>query len=186
MGKDNTEMKQWSQFERLKVNTLTSLALQITQLGRGFIVPWLILHYYGANVNGLMHSIIQLIVLVSFLEAGVGPVLQAALYRPLHRHDRYGICIILKCAQEFYNKIGYVLIIYSVALVWLFPYITHKQFDVFYTGTLIVAVFVSSLSRYFFWHCKCFISSGGSARVYRKLPGHCDNGGKCYCRIFVN
>lgn len=143
-------MAQWSRLQRLKVNTLTSLALQLTQIGCGFVVPWLILHYYGSSVNGLVNSVTQLLTLVAFLEAGVGPVLQAALYKPLCYRDKYNICLILKCAQGFYNKIGCILVIYSILLIWSFPYITHNQFDVFYTGTLIVAVFVGNLAQYFF------------------------------------
>lgn len=143
-------MAQLSRLQSLKLNTLTSLVLKITQIGCGFVVPWLILHYYGSSVNGLVNSITQFLSLIAFLELGVGPVLQAALYKPLCYRDNQSICLILKCAQGFYNKIGYILVVYTILLILSFPYITDSQFDIFYTGTLIGAIFISSLAQYFF------------------------------------
>lgn len=143
-------MSHWSRLKTLKLNTLTSLTLQLTQIGCGFVVPWLILHHYGSSVNGLVNSVTQFLTLIAFLEVGIGPVLQASLYKPLCEHDNRSIGVILRCAQSFYNKIGYILIVYTVILIGSFPYITDYQFDIFYTGTLIFSIFISSLAQYFF------------------------------------
>ena len=68
-------------------NTFASLLSQITALVCGFILPRLFLEYYGSSVNGLINSITQFLGVISFLELGVGAVVQSSLYKPLAAQD---------------------------------------------------------------------------------------------------
>ena len=67
----------------LAKNTVASLLAQITSLVCGFILPRFFLQEYGSEVNGLINSIAQFLGVISFLELGVGTVVQSALYKPL-------------------------------------------------------------------------------------------------------
>lgn len=64
----------------LAKNTTASLISQITALVCGFILPRLFLQYFGSEVNGLVNSITQFLSVISFLELGVGAVVQSSLY----------------------------------------------------------------------------------------------------------
>ena len=59
---------------RLAKNTISSLTFQICTIVCGFILPRLILLYYGSEVNGLVNSITQFLQIIAFLELGVGAV----------------------------------------------------------------------------------------------------------------
>ena len=69
------------------LNTLASLANQVIVVICGFILPQLILNYYGSSVNGLIQSITQFIGLVGIFDAGMGVVIEACLYKPLAEGD---------------------------------------------------------------------------------------------------
>ena len=68
--------------KKLIYNTISSLIFQVTTIVCGFILPRLILNAFGSNVNGLVNSITQFLGIISFLELGVGAVVQSALYKP--------------------------------------------------------------------------------------------------------
>lgn len=64
--------------KRLLYNTVSSLIFQLTTIICGFILPRLILNAFGSEVNGLVNSIAQFLGVISFLELGVGAVVQSA------------------------------------------------------------------------------------------------------------
>ena len=69
--------------KKLLMNTSASLIFEISTIVTGFIIPRLILSSYGSEVNGLVNSITQFLGIISFLELGVGSVIQSSLYKPL-------------------------------------------------------------------------------------------------------
>ena len=83
------------------INILTSLLLQIVVLVCGFIVPKLIITNFGSNVNGLVASITQFLAYITLLESGFGPVVKAALYKPIANRDKKQIENILKASEKF-------------------------------------------------------------------------------------
>ena len=72
---------------KLMKNTISSFVFQITTIICGFILPRLILQQYGSEVNGLINSLNQFLGVISFLELGVGAVIQSALYKPLAQNN---------------------------------------------------------------------------------------------------
>ena len=73
--------------KKLKLNTITSLIYEVIAIISGFILPRIIMGEYGSSINGLVNSITQFISIISFLELGVGKVVQSSLYKPLAEHD---------------------------------------------------------------------------------------------------
>lgn len=65
------------------LNISTSLILQMLTAISGLVISRLILLTYGSGVNGLVASISQFLSYVSLLEAGVGGVIRARLFKPL-------------------------------------------------------------------------------------------------------
>lgn len=132
------------------INTLSSLALQIVTAICGLILPRLILSYFGSEVNGTISSITQFLSYIVLLEAGVGGVVKAALYKPLAEKDEQKLSGILNATESFFKKIGITFILYLAVIAVIFPYITHTDYDFWYTASLVVIIGVSTVAQYFF------------------------------------
>lgn len=136
--------------KRLALNTITSLVFQLTTIICGFVTPWLLLQYYGSEVNGLVNSITQFLTIISFLELGVGAVIQSSLYSPLANNNIIDISKIIISGGKFFKKIAYILTIYVVFLIFLYPFFSSQSFSWIYTTTLIVAISISYFAQYYF------------------------------------
>ena len=139
-----------SRGKKLKYNTISSLVFQITTIVCGFVLPRLIIANYGSMVNGLVNSITQFLQIIAFLELGVGAVVQSSLYKPLVDHDNILISKIVRSAGKFFSKIAIILTVYIGVLIAIWPLLINRDFDFLYTGTLIVAIAISSFSQYYF------------------------------------
>ena len=134
----------------LAKNTAASLLSQITALGCGFILPRLFLEYFGSEVNGLVNSITQFLGVISFLELGVGAVVQSSLYQPLANEDKPQISKVMVSADRFFRRLAQILLVYVLLLVAVYPLIANQSFGYLYTATLIAAISISSFAQYYF------------------------------------
>ena len=131
-------------------NIITSLLQQIVTVICGLIVPRAIIGGFGSNVNGLISSITQFLGYITLLEAGVGPVIKSALYKPIAKKDKMQIEKILKASQKFFRIISGMFIIYLIALCFFYPLIVSKEFETGYTISLIIIIAISTFAEYFF------------------------------------
>lgn len=131
-------------------NTFASLLSQITALVCGFILPRLFLEYYGSSVNGLINSITQFLGVISFLELGVGAVVQSSLYKPLAAQDNNQISRIAVSANRFFQRLARIFIVYVIALCGVYPYLVNREFSFLYTATLIISISISLIAQYYF------------------------------------
>ncbi len=136
--------------KRLLLNTISSVLLQIVTVVCGFILPRLILGQFGSEVNGLVQSITRFLSIISFLELGVGYVIQSALYKPLLDNDTVRISEIVCSGSAFFSKIARVLFFYVLVLIILFPLWDGGEFTWLYTTTLILAISISYFAQYYF------------------------------------
>lgn len=134
----------------LAKNTVASLLSQITALVCGFILPRLFLKYFGSEVNGLVNSITQFLGVISFLELGVGAVVQSSLYQPLANDDKQQISKVMVSADRFFRRLAQILLVYVLLLVAVYPLIANQSFGYLYTATLIAAISISSFAQYYF------------------------------------
>ena len=135
---------------KLKLNTVTSLIFEVVSIVSGFILPRLIMGQYGSNINGLVNSITQFIGIITFLELGVGKVVQSSLYKPLAEHDDVQISKVMVSADKFFRRIAQIMLVYISVLIVIYPYISGQQFGWMYSATLIVAMSISSFAQYYF------------------------------------
>lgn len=135
---------------RLAYNTFSSLLFQVTTIICGFILPRLILTAFGSDVNGLVNSITQFLGIISFLELGVGAVVQSSLYKPLAEHDEDQVSMVIKSANRFFRTIARILLVYVVFLVIFYPMFAKQQFGHAYTAALIIVISISSFAQYYF------------------------------------
>lgn len=136
--------------KKLKLNTITSLLLELVKIICGIILPRFILKAYGSEVNGLVNSIANFLSLITFLELGIGAVIQSSLYKPLANKDSNEISKIIVSARRFFNKLAIILIIYIIGLIIVYPLINNSIFDFWYIALLIIAIGINSLGQYYF------------------------------------
>lgn len=139
-----------SRTEKLKKNTITSLISRIAIMVSGLILPRLILVYYGSETNGLVSSINQFLSIITFLDLGVGSVVQSALYRPIAQKDSQQISTVLSAARNYFEKIAYFLVVYVVGLMIFYPIIVETSFDFLSTAFLIFGLSLSLFGQYYF------------------------------------
>lgn len=132
------------------LNTATSLLMQVVAVLCGFVLPRFILEYYGSEVNGLTQSIVQFLGLITFLEMGIGQVIQSSLYGPLAHGDEDSVSRIVRSGTKYFRNIAYAFLGYIAVLTLIFPRITNQQFQWQHTATLIIAISIGSLAQYYF------------------------------------
>ena len=134
----------------LAKNTVASLLAQITTLVCGFILPRFFLQKYGSEVNGLINSIAQFLGVISFLELGVGTVVQSALYKPLVEKNDEQISRVMASANKFFQRLALILLAYVAILTIVYPLLVDQSFDYAFTTVLILAIAISSFAQYYF------------------------------------
>ena len=135
---------------KLKINTITSLILQVITIVSGLILPRLILEAYGSDINGLINSITQFLSIISLLELGLGAVVQSALYKPIANKDLLQINRILTSANKFFRKLAYFLIGYVLVLFVTYPLLVNQNFSAAFSVSLIIIISINSFTQYFF------------------------------------
>ena len=129
-------------------NIFSGLLAQVVASIYGFIVPILIVKYYGSSINGLVSSIVQFIAYINLLQIGIGPVIKNALYEPIANGDKKKIGEILGASNSFFRKIAYCLIAYIVVLCIIFPLI-NSEFSSLFTISLIIIIAFGTFFEYF-------------------------------------
>lgn len=131
------------------LNIIFSLVLQFVVFVRGLILPRIIIPAYGSDVNGLISSITQFLTYISLLEAGVGSIFRASLYKPLSKRDMDGVSGIINEQKRFYKKIGTIFAFYVIALCIFYPFLAKTSIAKPYIISLILILSVSTFTEYF-------------------------------------
>jgi len=115
----------------------------------GFIVPRLILNYYGSEVNGLISSVSHFLSFISLAELGIGVVVQSSLYKPLAERNEDEVSRIIISSDRFFRRIATLFVLYVIVLAIVYPVIVDSTYDFWYTCTLIFAIAVSTFIQHF-------------------------------------
>ena len=143
MANKNTRTK------NAKLNWISSLGLQIITAISGLILPRIIIPTYGSSINGTIVSITQFISYMTLLEAGVGSVFRASLYKPLYNNDIHQISGIINAQKKYYRKLGCIYIFYIAALCFIYPYIVQTNLERDYIALLIIVLSIGTFLEYF-------------------------------------
>lgn len=130
------------------LNMLTSLVLQICMIVSGFIIPKIILLYFGSVTNGLVASLNQFLSYISLLEGGVTGVIAANLYKPLVSHDSNKLSAVIITAQKFYRNISIIFIGYSLCVAVIYPLAFNLDF--WFVSILTLVIAANLLIQYMF------------------------------------
>ncbi|MEQ2922042.1 polysaccharide biosynthesis C-terminal domain-containing protein [Ruthenibacterium lactatiformans] len=139
-----------SRKKKLLLNTLTGMLRQLTVVICGFVLPRYMLLYFGSSLNGLVSSISHFLNFITFLEMGVGAVVQSNLYAPLADKCSTKISEIFLASERFFRKIAFIFIGYIVVLLFVFPNLINNEYNWFFTASLIVIISISLFEQYYF------------------------------------
>lgn len=92
----------------------------------------------------------QFLGVISFLELGIGQVIQSALYKPLADKDTDLTSKIYVSGSRYFRKIAFILAIYTTTLIFIYPIVIHNNFSWFYVATLILTLSINSMAQYCF------------------------------------
>lgn len=136
--------------KRFVANTISSLLFQVCTIICGFILPRMILKSFGSDVNGMINSVSQFLGIISFLEFGVGSVIQSSLYKPLADKDDETVSKIVVSGQKFFSRVAKILFCYVCILMVSYPVFAKQELGFVYTSTMIAVLSVSSFAQYYF------------------------------------
>ena len=126
------------------------MILQVVTILSGFIVPRIILTYFGSEVNGLVGSVNQFLNYVDLLEGGVGGVVTAALYKPLREKDYSKVSGIVNATSYFFRRIAFIAVAYMLILATLYPRFVQTGFSYSYAFALILVLGINLFVQYCF------------------------------------
>lgn len=96
-------------------------AYQVILMLYGFIVPKVMLTFYGSEINGLVSSITQFITYLNLVEAGISSAAVFSLYKPLSENDHAAINGVVSAAKKYYFLSGYIFTGLMFALAVIYP-----------------------------------------------------------------
>ena len=124
--------------KRATVNVISSMFLQLVSIISGFILPRLILTYFGSDITGLISSIGQFLNYISLFEGGVSMVIMSSLYAPLANKDYKKVSGIIKAADSFYRKLGLMYVIYALVISIGYPLVVKTPYSFAFVASLSV------------------------------------------------
>ncbi|MBO4330667.1 MAG: polysaccharide biosynthesis C-terminal domain-containing protein, partial [Oscillospiraceae bacterium] len=100
----------------------------------------------------LVNSVTLFLAIFSFLELGVGSVVQSSLYKPLAENDSDSVSGIIVSANKFFRLLALILAVYIGFLIAFYPKFIHSasSFSFFYVVGLILAMSISFFAQYYF------------------------------------
>ena len=128
----------------------TSLISEGVALACGLVLPKMILSNFGSAYNGITQSISQFISYISLMKAGIGGAAGALLYKPVAEGNTQEISEVLSSMEKFMRKISLIFVIFVFALAIIYPTFIVKDFDWFFTASLIVIISLSTFAQYYF------------------------------------
>lgn len=129
-------MKSISRTKKFFYNSVSTGLLQVVNMVIGFLLPKLMLKFYGSEINGLVTSITQFISYFNVVEAGLASAAIYALYKPLADNNSKEISRVVSTARNFYFKSGYVFVSLVLILAIFYPMFIHvnelNYLDIFF------------------------------------------------------
>ena len=132
------------------LNIISSMILQITTIISYFIIPKIILSYFGSSVNGLISSLNQFLNFITLIEGGITGVILANLYSPLENNEIDKVSSILSTSRTFYKKIGIIYIVYSILLGIIYQIFSNSEFSFNYIFSLTLILSINLFVQYMF------------------------------------
>lgn len=134
----------------LKLNGITALMNRLTVVISGLVLPKLFINAYGSQMNGLISTVTQYLSLITFLDMGVGAVVQAALYKPLASNNTLEISRFIVSSKQYFRRIAISLLFYIVFLFFYLPSTISEDINTKTVILMILVISITFFSQYYF------------------------------------
>ena len=141
---------QKSRLHYAKINSVTLFFKEVVALMCVFILPKVILSYFGSEYNGLVSSITQFLAVVSIFRLGIANAARFSFYKPLADNDRNELSSTVNSYQNYMKKSGIFAAIYIIALSVIYPLFLGKEFSFVEVFVLIIGLGAMTFSQYIF------------------------------------
>lgn len=108
-------------------NILTTLRTYLLTILSGFIVPKIMMVYYGSEINGLVSSLTQFISYFSLVEMGLSGAAIYSLYKPLADKKWEEVSAVVITARNFFFKAGYIYMFLTVVFSFIYPFFIQSD-----------------------------------------------------------
>ena len=128
-------------------NLIFNLLQQMVAIVTNFIVPPLIIGYFGSAINGIVSTIKQIMQHAQLTGAGISNVSTYALYEPLADNDHKKISGIYNATNKMFIKAGnyFSLILLIVAIVC--PFFVKEDVSNLTVSLLVLIIGINGLSE---------------------------------------
>jgi O-antigen/teichoic acid export membrane protein len=92
-------------------NTAWELTYEFIVVLLGFLAPRYIILTYGSEVNGLQSTIMQIIAIMTLLQAGAITASVYSLYKPVAENNFSEISLKLSASVRYFKKISYIFLV---------------------------------------------------------------------------
>lgn len=139
-----------SRTKRALMNVAAGFGSELVKLVCAFILPRLILTSFGSAYNGITQSISEFISCIALMKAGIGGATKVALYKALANKDSAEISSVVITTQHFMRKVALLFVGFVLAFACIYPIFINREFDFWFSFSLILIVSVSTFAEYFF------------------------------------
>lgn len=126
------------------VNTCLTGLHHIFVIISGFIIPKIMLFYYGSDIFGLVTSITQFVSYFMIVEAGLATAGVVALYKPIVNKDYKTISGIVSATRKLYYSTGHIFFLLVTVLAIFYPIFVKLEGMSYYDIALLTLVIGAS------------------------------------------
>ena len=132
------------------LSAVMGLTEEFVAIISGFILPRMILSYFGSDYNGIISSVTQFIGCISLLKSGIGMATKAALYKPLYEKNQEKINGIMSATMKFLRKVAVIFLIGIFVFAAIYPFFITDDFPWGFTFLLVLIVSIGTFFQYYF------------------------------------
>ncbi|MGN0183695.1 MAG: lipopolysaccharide biosynthesis protein [Aristaeellaceae bacterium] len=131
-------------------SAIVGLLEELTAIISGFILPRMILVHFGSEYNGIIASATQFIGCIALLRSGIGMATKAALYAPLHNHEKAAVNAIMSASMKFLRRVSYIFAVGIIVFACLYPFCIKEDFSWGFTASLVLIIGLGTFFQYCF------------------------------------
>ena len=140
-----------NRLQKVKANSIVTLASQLCQIILGFIIRKLFINYLGITYLGYNSVFTNILQMLNLVDMGIGIAVTSYLYKPLAENDKASITAIMSIYKKLYIILGFVVLGIGLSVsFFLNVFIPDAIFSIRYLRMLFYINLIGTVSTYFF------------------------------------
>lgn len=136
--------------KNVKLNFIVAIFSQILTMCFAFVVPKMLIYYYGPKIHGLTSTISGLLTYLTLVESGFGSSSIQSLYKPLHDNNKKEINACINAVERYYIRIGIVFSVLVILLAIIYPIFVSDGLSYYMCFLLFLVSGITQTIEYFF------------------------------------